>query len=248
MEKNFYHPSHTYLMDLLRKSLEGKVGIVAGVGMGQGKAVVKALLDNGAKVFAFSRTQKDIGITDRNFKMLKGDSTVKEDVLRIAGEVARDEEIVDLLYNNHGFFSSGDSTEFGSALPTFFSRNVMGSVNTINVFHKMMKRGGSIVNVGASRSIFRKSSLEYAVSKYSVEEMTLKFSSILMGKNIRVNAILPGNVDSSPDTDVSVQQTPKGAGDKRNVTPTEVANVALFLLSDMSSGITGQCITVDREM
>lgn len=232
-------------MELFKESLKDKIAVLSGIGPGQGRAVAELLLDQGAKVIAFSRSGRDVGIRNEGFHLIKGDSTSPGDVERILYFVKERYESVDLLYNNHGYFSVNESKILGSQMMEFFSENVMSSVNTINAFYPLMKKGGSIVNVGASRSLFRDSPLEYSVSKFSVEEMTVKFASLLKKFNIRVNAILPGSVDSPTSFQEKQAFRSKELKDKNVVTTTEVAYLALFLLSDLSYGLTGQCVSVD---
>lgn len=232
-------------MDYFGNSLEGKIGIVSGAGMGQGKAVVKLLLDNGAKVVAFSRGGNKPDIEHKNLRILKGDSSDLSSLQKVKNSVEKEFGRLNFLYNNHGLFG-GHRDEFGGNLATeFFQKNVVSSINTIETFHPLMKNGGSIVSVGASPAIFHLSSLEYAVSKRAVEEMTRKMASILKPKNIRVNAVMPGSVDATKDIE---DLTPFNFGKlegRKVVTTLEVAYTAIFLLSDLSYGINGQSIVVD---
>ena len=62
-------------MDYFSKSFKGKVGVVSGAGQGQGKAVVKLLLESGAKVVAFSRSGNKPDLKHDNLHILKGDSS-----------------------------------------------------------------------------------------------------------------------------------------------------------------------------
>ncbi len=232
-------------MDVLRQSLEGKVGVVSGAGNGQGKAVVKLLLDFGTIVYAFSRNGNKPDLKNENLTVLRGDANDIENLERIRMRIEREHGIIHMLYNNQGKFSPLSQGFSGNVAEEFFRGNVAGSVNTIKVFSQMMTNGGSIVNVGASRSIYKHSSLEYTVSKYSVEELTRKAASLLKEKNIRVNAILPGGVDSSKEID---EMFPFGFTElrgRKEVSNLEIGYVALFLLSDLSHGITGQAINVD---
>jgi NAD(P)-dependent dehydrogenase (short-subunit alcohol dehydrogenase family) len=232
-------------MDYFKKSLEGKVGIVSGAGMGQGKAVVKLLLEEGARVIAFSRTGNKPDIRHDNLKVMRGDSSDLPSLREIRKEVEKDFGKLNFLYNNHGLFSPAEEEFSGEKAMEFFNRNVISSINTVQVFHPLMKDGGSIVNVGASPGLFHLSSLEYAVSKRSVEELTRKMASMLRSKNIRVNAIMPGSVDSSVDVEELAPFRFKKLEGKKDVSTLEIAYAALFLISDLSYGINGQSIAVD---
>lgn len=233
-------------MDYLAKSFEGKVGIVSGAGEGQGKAVVKLLLEHGANVIAYSRSGNKPTLKHENLKVLKGDSTAPQTLEGIREEVERKYGILHFLYNNHGRFAPGSPSFDGETALEFFKGNVVTSINSINAFWPLMKNGGSIVNVGASKGLFRLASLEYAIAKYSVEELTRKAASSLRDRNIRVNAILPASVDSSTEVEDLLPFKFKELKGKKDVSTLEIAYTALFLLSDLSHGINGQAISVDN--
>ncbi|MGC8561948.1 MAG: SDR family oxidoreductase [Thermoplasmata archaeon] len=232
-------------MDYFAKSFEGKVGIISGAGNGQGKAVVKLLLENGATVVAFSRSGNKPDIKHENLTLMKGDSTDVSSLTAIKDFVRGKYGKIDFLYNNHGLYSPGSSDFHGKDALELFNRNVVSSINTIETFLPLMNSGGAIVNVGASPTIFHLSSLEYAVSKRAVEEMTRKLASMLRKKNIRVNALMPSSVDSSKEVDELLPFNFKPLEGRKDVSTLEIAYTALFLLSDLSFGINGQSINVD---
>ncbi|MGC8645433.1 MAG: SDR family NAD(P)-dependent oxidoreductase [Thermoplasmata archaeon] len=232
-------------MDYFRQALEGRVGVISGAGSGQGRAVVKLLLENGAKVVAFSRSGSKLGITHENLLVEKADSTDLSSLRRVAEIVKQKHGKIDFLYNNHGIFSPSRGDFDAVKAAEFFQRNVVASINTVAAFLPLIRDGGSIVNVGASPSIFKYSSLEYAVSKSAVEELTRKMASIMRERNIRVNAILPGSVDSSKDIDELKPLAFPPLSGRGTVNTLEVAYVSVFLLSGLSNGIDGQSIRVD---
>ncbi len=232
-------------MDYFSKSFKGKVGVVSGAGQGQGKAVVKLLLESGAKVVAFSRSGNKPDLKHDNLRILKGDSSDLASLKVVRDSIGKEFGTLDFLYNNQGLFAL-HSTEFnGDTAVEFYKGNVVSSINTIETFYPLMNKGGSIVNVGASPVLYHRSSLEYAVSKSAVVEMTKKMASILRPKNIRVNALMPGSVDSSKEIEEIAPFNFKKLDGKKEVTTLEIAYTALFLLSDLSYGINGQAINVD---
>jgi NAD(P)-dependent dehydrogenase (short-subunit alcohol dehydrogenase family) len=232
-------------MDYFKEALEGKIGVVSGAGSGQGRAVIKLLLENGAAVMAFSRSGSKLGVTHSNLTVEKADSTDISSLERVAKIVREKYGRIDFLYNNHGIFSPSTGVLDGPKAIEFFQRNVVASINTASVFLPMIREGGSIVNVGASPSIFKHASLEYAVSKSAVEELTRKMASLLRDRNIRVNAIMPGSVDSSKDVDELKPFSFPPISGRKTVSNLEVAYVSIFLLSSLSNGINGQSIIVD---
>jgi NAD(P)-dependent dehydrogenase (short-subunit alcohol dehydrogenase family) len=232
-------------MDYFATSFKGKVGIVSGAGMGQGKAVIKLLLENGAKVIAYSRSGNKPDVKHENLKTMRGDSSDLRSLTEIKDSVATEYGVINFIYNNHGLFSPHNQSFHGETAVEFFKKNVASSINVIETFLPLMNEGGSVVNVGASPAIFHLSSLEYAVSKSAVEEMTRKMASILRQKNIRVNALMPGSVDSSREVEEIQPFGFKPLQGKKDVSTLEIAYTALFLLSDLSYGINGQSIIVD---
>ncbi len=232
-------------MDYFANSFDGKVGLVSGAGQGQGKAVVKLLLDNGARVVAFSRSGNKPDLSHNNLRIVKGDSSDLSSLNGIKEMIKNQYGKLHFIYNNHGMFAMHSQEFHGETAKEFFDRNVVSSINTVEVFNQLMTEGGSIVNVGASPSIYHLASLEYAVSKRAVEEMTRKMASILRPKNIRVNALMPGSVDASRDIDDISPFKFKMLEGKKDVSTLEIAYTALFLLSDLSYGINGQAINVD---
>ncbi len=232
-------------MDYFSRAFDGKVGVVSGAGQGQGKAVVKLLLENGAKVVAFSRSGNKPDIKHSNLKIMRGDSSDLSTLKSIKDYVQKEYGTLNFVYNNQGMFAPQSSEFHGETALQFFEMNVVSSINTIETFYPLMTKGGSIVSVGASPAIYHLSSLEYAVSKRAVEEMTRKMAGILRSRNIRVNALMPGSVDSSRETEEIYPFNFKPLDGKKEVSTLEIAYTALFLLSDLSYGINGQSINVD---
>ncbi|MEM0312692.1 MAG: SDR family oxidoreductase [Thermoplasmatales archaeon] len=232
-------------MDYFKQAFDGKIGIISGAGSGQGTAVLKLLLENGAKVVAFNRSGNKPKISHENLKMIRADSTDISSLENVANIVEREYGKIDFLYNNHGIFSPSNDLIDGGKVSEFFKVNVVASINTTKVFLPLFKGKGAIVNVGASPSIFHYSSLEYSISKRAVEEMTRKLASMLRPRNIRVNALMPGSVDSSKEIDDIRPFSFRPLLGKDSVSTLEIAYVSLFLLSDLSYGINGQSIYVD---
>ncbi len=232
-------------MDYFREYFKGKVGVISGAGNGQGKAVARLLLENGASVVAFSRSGNKPDISHENLRVMKGDSSDISTLRKISEDVETEFGTINFIYNNHGLYGPHSSEFSGTTALEFFNRNVVSSLNTVSIFHPLIKNGGSIVNVGASPAIYHLSSLEYAVSKRAVEEMTRKMASILRSRNIRVNSLMPGSVDSSREVEDIFPFKFKPLVGKKDVSTLEVAFTALFLLSDLSFGINGQSINVD---
>ncbi|MEM0136470.1 MAG: SDR family NAD(P)-dependent oxidoreductase, partial [Thermoplasmatales archaeon] len=92
-------------MDYFAKAFEGKIGVVSGAGNGQGKAIVKLLLENGARVVSFSRSGNKPDITHEKLTIMKGDSTDPSSLNVIRDYLKSKYGSINFLYNNHGLYS-----------------------------------------------------------------------------------------------------------------------------------------------
>jgi len=132
--------------------------------------------------------------------------------------------------------------------------NVKGTINTMQAFSRLLSRGpsGSIINIASI--IGREGNtgqVVYGASKAAVIGATLSASKELAAKNIRVNALAPGYIK----TDM-IKSIPPEAHEERLASiamkrvglPQDIANVALFLASDLSTYVTGEVIGVDGGM
>jgi NAD(P)-dependent dehydrogenase (short-subunit alcohol dehydrogenase family) len=100
--------------------------------------------------------------------------------------------------------------------------------------------------VGASRYIFQGNDLAYNVSKSAIEELVRKSAETLRQYNIRVNAVMPGSVGKEDTYYKVFPFNFTKLSERKELEPIEVAMVSAFLASEMSLGIDGQCINVDR--
>lgn len=238
-------------MDVIRESLAGKVAVVIGMGPGQGNAVARLLINFGAKVALVSRSGSSFGLVESStIKIYKGDSTDEETLREIRDKIIEFYGGIDIVYNAAGKFEeAGKEFPPVSDLNEMFTGNVIAQYNVIRVFSEVMrKRGGAIVNVGASTAIFTGSSIAYTIAKKSIEEMTRKSAEMLKPYNIRVNAVLPGAVSRDDKFRKTFPFNFGKISETTDLDATEVAYVSVFLLSEMSYGINGQSIVVDKGM
>jgi len=150
--------------------------------------------------------------------------------------IAPDKTIFDL--DMKAFRDVVDLNLFGTVLPTMaFARAMVAA------------RGGSIINTSSMVSLYgQPSGVGYPTSKFAVNGMTRSLARELGRDNIRVNAVAPGvtrtdMVANLPEEIVRRVCAPIPLG--RMAEPEEVANVFLFLASDMASYVTGEILSVD---
>jgi 3-oxoacyl-[acyl-carrier protein] reductase len=159
---------------------------------------------------------------------------------------------VDILVNNAGIASGGlfQMTSIAE-LRRLFEVNFFGQILFTQGISRIMARNksGSIINITSSAaSIPEIGTLAYGSSKAAFSRATESMAKELGDNGIRVNAIAPGLIE----TDMYEQMSPEGrdrlisrAAIKRAGKPEDVANIALFLASDLSQFMTGQVLSVD---
>jgi 3-oxoacyl-[acyl-carrier protein] reductase len=245
---------------LMQITLEGKTVLVTGGARGIGKAMTTALAESGAKVIAtfvsnpapaedFIGSLQARGLKAIAMKMDVRDSAMVDEAI---GLIESEHGQIDVLINNAGIVK--DDLIMGmedQAWNDVLATNLTGNFHVTRAVskHMMRKRRGNIINissVAASRP--GRGQVNYAASKGAVETMTKALAVELAPRNIRVNCIAPGVIT----TEMS-QEVRDAAGDqilsnillKRFGTPEDIANLAVFMASDLSSYITGEIIHID---
>lgn len=239
--------------------LAGRTALVTGGAKGIGRACCLRLAQAGANVAInyltsdkqARETAELVGRTGVKAHLVCADVASPEQVTAMVGEVVDTLGPVDLLVNNAGvfYFLSHDETSLEIWRKTLEVNLTGAYLVTWAVKSSMIERGfGRIVNIASIAGLRpRPMSIAYAASKAGLIGLTKSLAEALAPHNIRVNAIAPGLIDTEILSDVSqeridaiVQSTPIG----RIGTGVDVADAALFLLSEQSSFITGQTLVV----
>ena len=234
--------------------LKHKTSIITGCNRGIGLEVLKIFAENGSDIFACYRKLNDKFNT--NIHPVAFDLEDSDQIKLATEEILKKSEKINILVNNSGII---DTSLFQMTkvedFKKIFDINYFSYVNFIQRLLKNMSKtkSGSIVNISSSAAhegnVGRSA---YASSKSAFETMSKVMSRELGRYNIRVNSIAPGLTD----TEMMKSSTPKKFLDEtiarlslnRVAQPKEIANVILFLASDLSSYITGQTIRVDGGM
>jgi 3-oxoacyl-[acyl-carrier protein] reductase len=242
------------------KMLENKVAIVTGGSRGIGEAIVLKLAENGAHV-AFSYVSSDekanalqeklqsFGVKEKAYKSNAADFS---DCEKMVNDVIKEYGTVDILVNNAGISKDNlllrmTPEQWDEVMGT----NLKSVFNmTKQVIRPMMKaRKGSIINMSSiigMRGNAGQSS--YAASKAGIIGFTKSIAAELGSRNIRCNAIAPGFVETDMTHYLKEGEAAKTFLEKiplgRFGSAEEIANVTLFLASDLSSYITAQVISV----
>ncbi|WP_033828973.1 SDR family NAD(P)-dependent oxidoreductase [Bacillus andreraoultii] len=239
--------------------LENKVAIITGGGGGIGRATALRFAKEGAQVVV-SDLQEEKGVetvhlikeTGGDGLFIKTDMTNPTEVEALIEETIKAYEKIHILFNNAGVSS------LEKKLPNVSLEEwqKVVDINMTGVFLGMkyvlpkIQKGGSIINTASIAGIKgQKLVAAYSASKASVIALTKTAATEYGRKNIRVNAIAPGIIDTEMVTDW--KKTDKWpilstANALRRIgKPNEVANAVLFLASDESSFITGETIIID---
>jgi 3-oxoacyl-[acyl-carrier protein] reductase len=242
-------------------NLKNKVAIVTGASKGIGASIAKHLAEAGASVvvnFASSRdgAEKVVkAITDKGGKAIaiQGDVSKKSDVVKLFAETKNAFGSLDILVNNAGIYQFAPIEDFTEdSFHQQFNINVLGSLLTIQEAVKAFGNdGGNIINISSVVSkLPSPAGAIYSATKAALDAITDSLSKEFSGRNIRINSILPGVVDTEgaqtlgvigSDVETNfISKTPLG----RTGQPDDIAKVALFLASDDSGWITGEKISV----
>jgi 3-oxoacyl-[acyl-carrier protein] reductase len=243
----------------MNKLLENRIAIVTGASRGIGEAIACKLAENGAHVaFTYLNSEEKAAILEDKLKALgvrakgyKSDAGIYEESETMVNEVIKEFGTVDICVNNAGISKDNLLLRMTPEQWDDVIRVNLKSVfnMTRQVIRPMMKaRKGSIINmssiVGVGGNAGQSS---YAASKAGIIGFTKSIAKELGSRNIRCNAIAPGFIG----TDMTHYLTDGEAGKKflegiplgRFGSAEEIANIALFLASDLSSYITGQVIS-----
>ena len=241
--------------------LEGKVAIVTGASKGIGASIARHLAAEGAAVvvnYASSRDGADRVVADITAKggravAVQADVARAGDVERLFAESARTFSRLDILVNNAGtyaFLPLEQLTE--THFHRHFDLNVLGLLLASQQALKHFgPSGGSIINISSLAStVGLANSSVYSASKGAVEALTRALAAELGPRNIRVNAISPGVVDTEGNRDTGflegdVRKDVEARTPLRRIgQPRDVAPAAVFLASDDAAWITGETLLV----
>jgi 3-oxoacyl-[acyl-carrier protein] reductase len=245
------------------KLLEGKVAIITGASRGIGSGIAKVFAEQGANVaFTYSSSVESAMILENELNALgvkaKGYQSNAADfneAQKLVDDVVAEFGTVDVLINNAGITKDNllmrmSEEDFDKVIDI----NLKSVFNMTKAVQKIMlkNRKGSIVNMSSVVGVKGNAGqANYAASKAGMNGFTKSIALELGSRNIRCNAIAPGFIETEMTAKLN-EDVVKGWRDaiplKRGGTPEDVANVCVFLASDMSAYVTGQVINVDGGM
>ncbi|MDR6816538.1 3-oxoacyl-[acyl-carrier protein] reductase [Neorhizobium sp. 2083] len=239
--------------------LAGKVAVVTGASKGIGAAIAKALAAEGAAVvvnYASSQAGADAvvqAITAAGGRAIavQGDVSKAEQARGLIDAAVNEFGHLDVLVNNSGIYAFGAIEEIDEEhYRRMFDVNVLGVLFATQAAVKHFGDGGSVINISSVvTSLAPPASSVYTGTKGAVDAITSVLANELGPRKIRVNAILPGMVETegthtagfigSDFEREAVTQTPLG----RIGQPDDIAKIAVFLASDDAGWITGERLT-----
>ena len=245
------------------KLLEGKVAIITGASRGIGSGIAKVFAEQGANVaFTYSSSVESalalenelnaLGIKAKGYKSNAADS---DEAQKLVDDVIAEFGTIDVLINNAGITKDNllmrmSEEDFDKVIEI----NLKSVFNMTKAVQKIMlkNRKGSIVNMSSVVGVKGNAGqANYAASKAGMIGFTKSIALELGSRNIRCNAIAPGFIETEMTAKLN-EDVVKGWREaiplKRGGTPEDVANVCVFLASDMSAYVTGQVINVDGGM
>lgn len=237
----------------------GKTALITGAGSGIGRSIATALALAGARTIVAGRRLSELEDTERMIRDAGGDALcVATDVTDEASVSALIERAgpLHIAVNTAGIVLGGAIDEMdGDAFARVFRVNVTGLWLSMKHEIRTMKAtgGGAIVNIGSNigARIVRPTMGAYAASKAAVSSLTRTAALEAISHGIRINCLCPGPVDTPlsmrPGEDRAARDARVAATNpsKRVATTDEIADAALWLVSDTAAYIVGQDIVID---
>jgi 3-oxoacyl-[acyl-carrier protein] reductase len=240
--------------------LHEKVALVTGAGTGIGEAIARRFAAEGARVYMFDRDPETNRRVAESIVASGGWAEAITGDVRRAGDLATLVEAaharfgrVDILVNNAGIFPRQPFLEI-----TDEQWDEMHDVNLKSIFRagqlalKLMSqaRAGKVVNISSVTFFLGVGNMaHYTASKGGVIGLTRSMARAAGPYNVHVNCITPGFIQTESEVRfVNQEETVRMVSEQcldRRITPLDVARVCLFLSSELSDGMTGQCLNVD---
>ncbi|MCK5598810.1 3-oxoacyl-[acyl-carrier-protein] reductase [bacterium] len=237
--------------------LKDKVALVTGSAQGIGLAIALKLKEAGATVIGWDLDEKGL----EELKKLTGEEVYKVNVASFAEVEKAAEKVlekykkVDILVNNAGITRDNlvmrmEESEWDSVLAV----NLKSAFNTVKAFNRNMLRNrwGRIINMASVIGLMGNAGqANYAASKGGLIAFTKSIAKEFASRNILVNAIAPGFIETKMTAKLgeeNMKEYFKVIPLKKFGQPEDVANIVLFLSSELSNYVTGQVINCDGGM
>lgn len=245
------------------KLLEGKTAIITGASRGIGKGIAQVFAKHGANVaFTYSSSaeaatalEKELAAMGVRAKGYKSNAASYNEAHELVEDVVKEFGAIDILVNNAGITKDNllmriSEEDFDKVIEV----NLKSVFNMTKAVQRTMlkQRNGSIINMSSVVGVKGNAGqTNYAASKAGIIGFTKSVALELGSRNIRCNAIAPGFIETEMTgalDEKTVQAWRDAIPLKRGGSPEDVANVCVFLASEMSAYVTGQVLNVDGGM
>lgn len=239
--------------------LDGKACLVTGASRGIGAATTRRFAEEGAFVYANVRSPKSMdelceqmtaclpGTVKPLYFDVRDEASAKQAIMTIKKETGH----LDVLVNNAGIMKDALIGMIPrSLMQEIYETNVLGVMNMIQLATKLMGRqgSGSIINLSSIVGLEgNPGQLVYSATKGAVAAITKTASKELASQGIRVNAVAPGMIDTDMFRSIGEEKMKEHLANIRMGrlgTAEDVADVIVFLASDLSRYVTGDIISV----
>ena len=247
--------------------LKGKTALITGAARGIGKAIALKFASEGANIAytdlvlnddmaagleATRQEIESVGVTCRAYAGNAADFAETENVVK---QIREDFGSIDILVNNAGITKDGLMLRMTEAQwDAVINVNLKSAFNFIHACVPVMmrQRGGSIINMASVVGVHGNAGqANYAASKAGMIALAKSVAQEMGPKGIRANAIAPGFIETAMTAALSEEireEWKKKIPLRRGGQVEDIANVATFLASDLSSYVSGQVIQVDGGM
>ena len=243
--------------------LKGKTVIITGASRGIGRGIALVLAAHGANIaFTYSQSVDSANklvseITDLGVvcKAYKSNAASFNESQELVNKILKDFKTFDVLINNVGITKDNlllrmSENDFDKVIEV----NLKSVFNMVKATQKIFlkKRSGSIINISSIVGVKGNAGQSnYAASKAGIIGFSKSIALELGSRNVRSNVVAPGFIETEMTSKLNqdiVDNWIQGIPLKRGGKPEDVANLCLFLSSDLSTFITGQVINVDGGM
>ncbi|OHD10998.1 MAG: 3-oxoacyl-[acyl-carrier-protein] reductase [Spirochaetes bacterium GWB1_48_6] len=243
--------------------LKGKKAIVTGGSKGIGRSIVETFLKNGCTVYALSRSQGDDWDQVEALAKENGvevffrvaDVADEKAIVSVVDTILKESGGIDIVVNNAGVTKDGlifrlSSEDWNTVIQTNLSSAFY--ISKAVARHMIGRKGGSIINMTSIVGVHGNAGQSnYAASKAGLIGLTKSMALEVSSRGIRVNAVAPGFIHTEMTDKIPEIERNKMLETipfKRMGTAKEIADVCLFLASDLSTYVTGQVLGVDGGM
>jgi len=224
--------------------------LVTGATRGIGRAITEKLLAEGYKVYGVYKESAEQAkeLTEKYSDSITLFQANLADADQVQSLIEQLKDVrLDGIVNNAGivYLTKWDELNFDEWNETL-AVNLTAPLRVVHGLRGNLNDGSSVVNIASVDGFCAAfDTIAYAASKAALISVTKSLAAVLGPRNIRVNAVAPGWVETEMTANTMPDESKELTPLKRNAQPQEVANVVNFLLSDQASFVSGETITVD---